>query len=185
MSKRNKTHLLFPLAAAFALASPAVFAQSHGVGIGAGVNASAAARVPTQMPSQASAGMEMRAMQRAEPQQRVEPQKATPAIPATPATPAVPASKADDGKATPAEPATPATPAEPAANTNTDGKQNKKDWSALDTDGNGSLSVSEAASLDSLAKVFAKADADGNGELTGEEYKTWWAANAGAKAGKH
>lgn len=172
--------LLFPFVAAFALASPAVFAQSHGVGIGAGVNASAAARVPTQMPAQASAGMEMRAMQRAEPQQ-----KATPAVPATPAIPAVPASKSDDGKATPAAPATPAvpaTPAEPAANT--DGKQARKDWSALDTDGNGSLSVSEAASLDSLAKVFAQADADGNGELTGEEYKVWWAANAGAKAGK-
>ena len=45
--------------------------------------------------------------------------------------------------------------------------------------------MSEAASLDSLAKVFGQADADGNGELTGEEYKTWWAANAGAKAGKH
>ena len=164
--------LLFPFVAAFALASPAVFAQSHGVGIGAGVDASAAARVPTQMPAQASAGMEMRAMQRAEPQQK--------------ATPAVPASKSDDGKATPAAPATPAvpaTPAEPAANT--DSKQTKKDWKALDTDGNGSLSMSEAASLDSLAKVFGQADADGNGELTGEEYKTWWAANAGAKAGKH
>ena len=111
-------------------------------------------------------------MQRAEPQQK--------------ATPAVPASKSDDGKATPAAPATPAvpaTPAEPAANT--DSKQTKKDWQALDTDGNGSLSMSEAASLDSLAKVFGQADADGNGELTGEEYKTWWAANAGAKAGKH
>lgn len=178
MSKHNKITLLFPLAAAFALASPAVFAQSHGVGVGAHINANASARVPTQMPAQASAGMEMRAMQRAEPQQ-----KATPAVPATPATPAVPASKSDDGKATPAEPATPATPAEPAAST--DGKQTRKDWSALDTDGNGSLSVSEAASLDSLAKVFAQADADGNGELTGEEYKTWWSANAGAKAGKH
>lgn len=183
MSKHNKTALLFPLAAAFALSSPAAFAQSHGVGVGAGVDAGAAARVPTEMPTRASAAMEMRGMQRAEMQQRVEPQhKATPAIPATPATPAVPASKSDDGKATPAEPATPATPAQPAANV--DGKQNKKDWSALDTDGNGSLSVSEAASLDSLAKVFGQADSDGNGELTGQEYKVWWSANAGAKAGK-
>ena len=172
MTKHNKTNLLFPLAAAFALASPAVFAQSHGAG--AHVNANASARVPTQMPAQASAGMEMRA----EPQQ-----KATPAVPATPATPAVPASKSDDGKATPAEPATPATPAEPAANT--DGKQTNKDWSALDTDGNGSLSVAEAASLESLAKVFAQADTDANGELTGEEYKVWWSANGGGKADKH
>ena len=179
MSKHNKTNLLFPLAAAFALASPAVFAQSHGVGAGAGVNASAAARVPTQMPAQASAGMEMRGLQRAEPQQ-----KATPAVPATPATPAVPASQSEDGQTRRAEPATPATPAQPAAN-EANGKEGKKDWKALDTDGNGSLSVSEAASLDSLAKVFGQADADGNGELTGEEYKTWWAANAGAKADKH
>ena len=170
MSKHNKTNLLFPLAAAFALASPAVFAQSHGVGAGAGVNASAAARVPTQMPAQASAGMEMRGMQRAEPQQK--------------ATPAVPASQSEDGQTRRAEPATPATPAQPAAN-EANGKEGKKDWKALDTDGNGSLSVSEAASLDSLAKVFGQADADGNGELTGEEYKTWWAANAGAKADKH
>ena len=180
MRKLNHTTLLFPLAAAFALSSPAAFAQSHGVG----VNATAAARVPTQLPAQASAGMEMHAMERAEPQQRVEPQKATPAIPATPATPAVPASQSQDGQSQRTEPATPATPAQPAANAG-DGREGKKDWKALDTDGNGSLSMSEAASLDSLAKVFGQADADGNGELTGEEYKTWWAANAGAKAGKH
>ncbi len=182
MSKHNKITLLFPLAAAFALASPAVLAQSHGIGVGAGGHASAAApaRMPTSMPMQASAGMQAHAMQRA------EPQKAAPAVPATPATPAVPASKADAGKATPAEPATPATPAtpaQPAANEG-NGKEGKKDWKALDTDGNGSLSVSEAASLDSLAKVFAQADADANGELTGEEYKVWWAANAGGKGGK-
>ena len=82
MRKLNHTTLLFPLAAAFALSSPAAFAQSHG----AGVNATAAVRVPAQLPAQASADMEMHAMQRAEPQQRVEPQKATPAIPATPST---------------------------------------------------------------------------------------------------
>lgn len=156
MQKHSKVSLLFPLAAAVALASPAAFAQSQGV------NAEAQA-----------------ATQSATPQQ-----KATPAVPATPATPAVPASQSEDGKATAAEPATPATPASPAANT--DGKQDKKDWSALDSDGNGSLSVAEAASLDSLAKVFAQADVDGNGELTGEEYKTWWTANAGAKgSSKH
>ena len=96
----------------------------------------------------------------------------------------MPASQSQDGQAQRTEPATPATPAQPAANAG-DGREGKKDWKALDTDGNGSLSMSEAASLDSLAKVFGQADADGNGELTGEEYKTWWAANAGAKAGKH
>lgn len=55
-----------------------------------------------------------------------------------------------------------------------------KSWSALDVNNNGSLSSSEAASMDSLAKVFSKADADGNGELTQDEYKTWLASN-GAK----
>lgn len=55
-----------------------------------------------------------------------------------------------------------------------------KNWSELDVNNNGSLSTSEAASMDSLAKVFSKADADGNGELTQDEYKTWLASN-GAK----
>lgn len=53
----------------------------------------------------------------------------------------------------------------------------KKSWSELDTDGNGSLSVSEAAAMESLSKVFAQADADGNGELTQEEYKAWLASS--------
>ena len=35
--------------------------------------------------------------------------------------------------------------------------------------------------MESLSKVFAKADADANGELTQDEYKTWLAANAKAK----
>lgn len=176
MRKHDKFTLLFPLATAFALASPAVFAQSHGAGIG--VDVSAATRVPTRMPAQASAGMQAHVMR------RTEPQKATPAVPATTATPAVPASMSDDGKAVPADPATPATPATPAASAQPAAKDGKKDWSALDTDGNGSLSVAEAASLESLGKVFAQADADGNGELTGAEYKAWWAANGGGKAGK-
>ena len=49
----------------------------------------------------------------------------------------------------------------------------------------GSLSVDEAASLQGLAKAFAKADADANGELTQDEYKAWQAGNAKpAKKGK-
>ena len=55
----------------------------------------------------------------------------------------------------------------------------------LDANGNGSLSVTEAAPIESLAKVFPKADKDGNGELTAEEYKAWLAANPGkAKSGQ-
>jgi hypothetical protein len=33
--------------------------------------------------------------------------------------------------------------------------------------------------------VFVKADADANGELTQDEYKTWLAANGKAKAKAH
>ena len=55
----------------------------------------------------------------------------------------------------------------------------QKTWGELDANGNGSLSVSEAAPIESLSKVFPKADKDGNGELTAEEYKAWHAANGG------
>ena len=74
---------------------------------------------------------------------------------------------------------TAATPAPQAA-----GEQGKKNWNDLDANGNGTLSATEAASMDSLAKVFPKADANGNGELTQDEYKTWVASNAKAKPHK-
>jgi len=124
---------------------------------------------------------------------------ATPAIPAMPATPAIPQVKAEvsadagiqDNRATPAVPATaavpatkvegegmsqatPATPATPAVPA-------KKSWSTLDVDSNGSLSASEAASMGSLSKVFGKADADADGELTQDEYKAWLATSGSAK----
>ena len=35
--------------------------------------------------------------------------------------------------------------------------------------------------MDGLSQVFAKADADANGELTQDEYKAWLAANGKAK----
>lgn len=83
------------------------------------------------------------------------------ATPATPATPAVPGQS-------PAVPATPATPA-------------KKDWSALDADGNGTLSATEASSLQKLSKEFTQADANANGELSQDEYTTWLAANGNGR----
>ncbi len=161
----SKPSLLLPFAAAV-LASPAALAQSHGVGIGAGVGAhvSSTARVQPSMPAQAATGMQMQAAHTS------HAQATTPAVPATPATPAVPATQAQSGKATPAVPATPAAPAQPG----------KSSWESLDTDGNGSLSVSEASALESMAKVFPQADSDGNGELTAAEYKAWFTANAGA-----
>ena len=54
----------------------------------------------------------------------------------------------------------------------------KQSWSELDVDNNGSLSTSEAAPMEGLAKVFGEADADADGELTQDEYKTWLAANS-------
>lgn len=84
----------------------------------------------------------------------------------------------------PAAPATPAVPAVKPDATAPAGAQAapaKKSWSELDANGNGSLSATEAAPMDSLSKVFAKADADANGELTQDEYKTWLAANGKAK----
>ena len=75
---------------------------------------------------------------------------------------------AQDEKQVSVQTAAPASPAAAPA---------KKGWSDLDADANGSLSVGEAAGLQSLAKVFAQADGDGNGELTQDEYKTWLASN--------
>jgi len=64
------------------------------------------------------------------------------------------------------------------------GEPQKKNWSDLDIDKNGSLSASEAASVQNLSSVFAKADANADGELTQDEYKAYLAANGkgGAKS---
>jgi len=64
------------------------------------------------------------------------------------------------------------------------GEPEKKNWSDLDTDKNGTLSASEAASVSNLSSVFAKADANADGELTQDEYKAYLAANGkgGAKS---
>ena len=57
------------------------------------------------------------------------------------------------------------------------GEPQKKNWSDLDTDKNGTLSATEAASVESLSQAFAKADANADGELTQDEYKAYLAAN--------
>lgn len=56
----------------------------------------------------------------------------------------------------------------------------QKTWAELDANGNGSLSASEAVPIDSLTAVLAKADKDGNGELTADEYKSGWPPTAAA-----
>lgn len=87
---------------------------------------------------------------------------ATPPQAATPATPPT-------GAATGAVPAEPAAPVASASG--------EKKWADLDGDGNGNLSAGEAATMPSLSKVFAEADADKDGELTPDEYRAWFAAN--------
>lgn len=53
-------------------------------------------------------------------------------------------------------------------------------WADVDADGNGSISRAESAALPALAAVFDQADADGDGELTPEEYRAH-AAQAGGE----
>jgi hypothetical protein len=62
------------------------------------------------------------------------------------------------------------------------GEPQKKNWSDLDLDKNGSLSATEAASVQNLSSVFAKADANADGELTQDEYKAYLAANGKGEA---
>lgn len=60
----------------------------------------------------------------------------------------------------------------------------KKSWSDVDTDKNGSLSKSEAATVPALGQVFDQADADADGSLTADEYKAYVAkAQTGAGGG--
>ncbi|MFZ5636184.1 MAG: EF-hand domain-containing protein [Pseudomonadota bacterium] len=53
----------------------------------------------------------------------------------------------------------------------------KKTWAELDTDKNGKLDKSEAASIPALQSIFDQADADADGQLSGDEYKAYLAAH--------
>lgn len=55
----------------------------------------------------------------------------------------------------------------------TSGEPQKKNWSDLDVNKNGTLSASEAASVQSLASAFSTADSNADGELTQDEYKAY------------
>lgn len=48
-------------------------------------------------------------------------------------------------------------------------------WSDLDTDSNGSLSATEAEASPGLKAHFEQADANADGALTGDEYRTFLA----------
>lgn len=52
-------------------------------------------------------------------------------------------------------------------------------WNDVDADGNGTISRTESAALPALAAVFDQADADGDGELTADEYRAHAAAAGG------
>lgn len=77
------------------------------------------------------------------------------------------AATADQAQAAQSQPATPTDAADPG----------KKTWADLDTNKDGNLDKSEAASIPSLSSVFDQADANADGSLTGDEYKTYLAAN--------
>ncbi len=90
----------------------------------------------------------------------------------------------DAATAPPAEPTTHADPAQsqadPAQSTAPSSAQQPLTWADLDVDANGTLSRTEAGNLQSLAQVFDQADADSDGELTPDEYKSFVArTNAG------
>lgn len=46
-------------------------------------------------------------------------------------------------------------------------------WADLDSDGNGNISRAEAQPHAALSGVFATADANGDGELTADEYRSF------------
>lgn len=52
-------------------------------------------------------------------------------------------------------------------------------WNDVDSDGNGTISREESAALPALAAAFEQADADGDGELTPDEYRAHAAATTG------
>lgn len=101
---------------------------------------------------------------------------------------AIPAAFAQDPSTSPTQQTPPtdpttstAPPADPTTSTSPAAEQKPLTWADLDVDGNGTLSQTEAGSLQSLAQVFGDADADSNGELTPDEYKAFVARNNAAQ----
>jgi EF hand domain-containing protein len=56
-------------------------------------------------------------------------------------------------------------------------------WADLDGDKDGNLTKTEVATVPALSQVFDQADADANGKLTADEYKTFASKNSGAGSG--
>lgn len=61
--------------------------------------------------------------------------------------------------------------------------QGQQGWADVDTDGNGTISKQEATANAGLTQIFDQADADTNGELTPDEYKSFISKNYGGAAG--
>ncbi|MBH1865520.1 EF-hand domain-containing protein [Stenotrophomonas maltophilia] len=56
-------------------------------------------------------------------------------------------------------------------------------WASIDTDGNGTISKSEAQVNAGLAQVFDQADTNKDGELSADEYKAYVAAQQAGAGG--
>ncbi|PJJ98683.1 calcium-binding protein [Lysobacteraceae bacterium NML91-0213] len=57
-------------------------------------------------------------------------------------------------------------------------------WADLDSNGDGNLSRDEATAHSALAAVFDQADADSDGQLTADEYRTFAAAQSAGPTGE-
>jgi hypothetical protein len=60
----------------------------------------------------------------------------------------------------------------------------KKSWADVDGDKDGNLSKTEADAVPALSQVFDQADANADGSLTPEEYKTYVAKVQGGSTGE-
>jgi hypothetical protein len=93
---------------------------------------------------------------------------------------AAPAAFAQDATST-ADPAQTAASQPASSAPQSDTAPAKKTWAELDTDKDGNLNKVEAASIPSLQAVFDQADTNADGALSGDEYKTYLAANGEGK----
>ena len=57
-------------------------------------------------------------------------------------------------------------------------------WAEMDKDNNGSLSKDEATVNKSLADIFDQADGNTDGQLSGDEYRSYLAANPSVQTSK-